>query len=92
MSENTSAVEGNCATHESMSVCSATVAPTITPTEEPRSVTVSATPSFFTEEPKQTSHPHEDHDDFEHNPPMPMFNFIIDNKTLEVVEDKTGSV
>ena len=35
-------------------------------------------------------HPHEHYEDFSINPPIPVFNYIIDNKTLEIIEDKTG--
>lgn len=51
--------------------------------------------SFFEEtdssEPKKTPvHPFEEYDDFKKHPPIPVFNYIINSKTGELIEDKTG--
>ena len=49
---------------------------------------------FFTEEKQEkrtsTAHPYEEYEDFNRNPPIPVYNFIIDNVTLEIIEDQTG--
>lgn len=47
------------------------------------------------EKPKRTRnsnpvHPFEEYDDFHENPPIPVFNYIINSKTGELIEDKTG--
>jgi hypothetical protein len=39
---------------------------------------------------KEFSHPFETYEFFSHHPPIPVFNFIIDSKTGEIIEDKTG--
>lgn len=48
------------------------------------------------EEPKPVDedvdkHIHACPESFKQNPPIPIFNFIIDNVTLEIIQDKTGS-
>lgn len=35
-------------------------------------------------------HPLEDYDYFSEHPPIPTFNYIINSKTLEIIEDLTG--
>lgn len=51
--------------------------------------------SFFEEtdssELKKTPiHPFEEYDDFKKHPPIPVFNYTINSKTGELIEDKTG--
>lgn len=50
--------------------------------------------TFFDESHKRNNqqpvHPYEEYEDFCENPPIPEFNYIIDNKTLKIIEDKTG--
>lgn len=36
------------------------------------------------------SHPWETYSSFHDNPPIPVFNYVIDNKTLKIIEDLTG--
>jgi hypothetical protein len=52
-------------------------------------------PSFFedvepTEVKKEPIHPFEEYNDFKKHPPIPVFNYIINSKTGELIEDKTG--
>jgi hypothetical protein len=35
-------------------------------------------------------HPFEEYEDFHENPPIPVFNYIINSKTGELIEDKSG--
>ena len=35
-------------------------------------------------------HPYSTYKLFNKNPPIPVFNYVISNKTLEIIEDKTG--
>jgi len=35
-------------------------------------------------------HPHAEYSDFKKNPPIPILNIVIDNRTLEIVEDRAG--
>ena len=35
-------------------------------------------------------HPFETSASFKKNPPIPIFNFVIDNRTFEIIEDNTG--
>jgi len=35
-------------------------------------------------------HPFEEYDDFHDHPPIPAFNYIINSKTGELMEDRTG--
>jgi len=37
-----------------------------------------------------TVHPLQEYDDFQDHPPVPLFNYIIDNKTGQIKEDRTG--
>lgn len=39
---------------------------------------------------KTPLHPFEEYDDFKKHPPIPVFNYIINSKTGELIEDKTG--
>jgi len=48
------------------------------------------TPPVFDALSSKPVHPHEHYEDFCVNPPIPVFNYIIDNKTLEIIEDRTG--
>ena len=36
------------------------------------------------------THPYDDVNYYNNHPPIPMFNYIIDNCTLNIIEDKTG--
>ena len=38
----------------------------------------------------EVDHPHSEYSKFKKNPPIPILNIVIDNKTLEILEDNTG--
>jgi len=56
--------------------------------------TVTTNPSaqveFFVDPPPVYVHPFEEYDQFKKHPPIPVFNYIIDNKTMTIIEDRTG--
>ena len=49
-----------------------------------------ASQAKFDDSPHELPHPFDSYEDFSHHPPIPIFNYIIDNKTGEIIEDKTG--
>lgn len=45
---------------------------------------------FFVDPPPVYVHPFEEYENFKKHPPIPVFNYIIDNKTMTIIEDRTG--
>lgn len=41
-------------------------------------------------EKQETPHPYDSKLYFQKNPPIPMWNVVIDNKTLNIIENNTG--
>jgi hypothetical protein len=56
----------------------------------PPSSTTDPQVEFFVDPPPVYAHPFEGYDNFKKHPPIPVFNYIIDNKTMAIIEDRTG--
>lgn len=50
--------------------------------------TTATTPTVITVDPI-LPHPFETYESFNLNPPIPLFNYIIDSRTEKIIEDKT---
>lgn len=67
--------------------------PTIKKPETVSSLTVNSTDTTTnttTLDQNPSPHPYSTYKLFNENPPIPVFNYVISNKTLEILEDKTG--